>query len=130
MSTTRPTWPTWRHLSVGALAGATVAVSLATPWPWDVLPVAALVACLLVRARLGRWSPYAGRGRRGALTGFRDELALAALVAAVTFQAVGALSTSVFYGPSWLPAGAALLLQVAVAALVVAAVLAPGRTRS
>jgi hypothetical protein len=134
MNTQRSTagrqWPTWHHLLVAALAAVTVVAGLATPWPWDLLPSLGLFAGLLLMARFGRWSPYRGQGWRGVANGLLDEVVLAGFVTGVLFIIVSSLATAIFYGPPWLPAGAALGLGLGVVALGLAAVLVPTRASS
>jgi hypothetical protein len=129
-SAARRQWPTWHHLLVAALAAVTAVAALATPWPWDLLPLLGLLAGLLVVARFGRWSSYRGQGWRCVANGLIDELVLAGFVTGVLFIVASNLATSVFYGPPWLPAGASLGLWLGVAALGLAAVLLPTRARS
>lgn len=123
-------WPTWHHLFVAALAAATVIAGLATPWPWDLLPVAGVFTCLLLMARFGPWSPYRGQGRRGVAKGLLDEVILSGFVAGILFIIVSTLSIALFYGPPWLPARADLALRLGVVALGLATVLVPNRARS
>lgn len=123
-------WPTWHHLFVAALAAATVIAGLATPWPWDVLPVAGVLTCLLLLAWFGPWSPYRGQGRGGVAMGLLDEVVLAGFVAGILFIIVSTLSSALFYGPPWLPARAELALRLGLLALGLATVLVPNRARS
>ena len=129
-SAARRQWPTLHHLLVGALAAITVVAGLATPWPWDLLPLLGLLAGLLLVARFGRWSPYRGQGWRGVANGLIDQLVVAGFVSGILFIVVSSLATAVFYGPPWLPVGASLGLELGVAALGLAAVLVPTRARS
>jgi hypothetical protein len=126
----RGQWPTSHHLFVAALTAVTVVAGLATPWPWDLMPVAGLFTSLLLVARFGPWSPYPGHSRRGLVKGLLDELVLTGFVAGILFIVVSTLSITLFYGPPWLPAGADLALRLGVVALGVATVLAPNRARS
>lgn len=119
-------WPTWHHLFVATLTAVIFVGGLATPWPWDLLPVAGLFTGRLLVARFGRWSPYRGQGRRGVANGLLEELVLAGFVAGILFIVVSTLSSvALFYGPPWLPPGADLALRLGVVALGLATVLLP-----
>lgn len=102
---------------VAALTAIAVVATLATPWPWDLLPVAALVATLGLVTQLAHRSLV-------------EQVVLAGFVGGALFLIVSHLATSVFYGPDWLSMGPSLGLRLAVLALGLATTALPTRARS
>ncbi len=121
-------WPTWHYLLVAALSAVALVVCLATTWPLDLLPLASLLASLLLVARFGHWNPYRAQGWRGVAKALRDEILLAGFVAGILFIVLSGLVTGVMTGQPWLPARASVVLRLAVVALGVSAVVVPVRS--
>ena len=118
-------WPTWHYLLVAALSAVALVVCLATTWPLDLLPLASLLASLLLVARVGHWNPYRGQGWRGVAKGLRDEILLAGFVAGLLFIVLSSLVTGVMTGQPWLSAGASVVLRLAIVAVGVSSVVVP-----
>jgi hypothetical protein len=105
------------RLLVSVLTAVAVVAGLATPWPWDLLALAGLVAGLGIIAQVGGRSLVA-------------DLVFAGFVGGLLFIVVSSLATSVFYGPDWLPPSAGVALRLAVLALGLATVALPARART